>query len=346
MIMQRFGYRSAILVGLILYALGAFLFYPAAETHSYIFFLGALLVIASGLSFLETSANPLMTILGTPEGAQRRLNLAQAFNPLGVLSGVAIGGYFIVSDKQLPPAELAHAVVGPYLAIGLCIILSAIILALTPFPAAATERKSDISTLGSFKALFGYPRFLFGVLAQFFYVAAQVGIWSFMIRYTQQALPNMPLTAATKVLFWSQFAFMAGRFVSTGLMGKIAPEALMAVYAATAVLLTLFAAFTSGFLGIACLASVSFFMSIMFPTIFAGAIRDLGPNTKQGSSFLVMAIIGGACAPPLMGYISGMTSMRYAMLVPAICFAVIFVFAVVNREDKEEIAGQEALEVG
>ncbi|MDR3528001.1 MAG: L-fucose:H+ symporter permease [Rhizomicrobium sp.] len=332
LLMRRYGYRGALLTGLALYAVGAFLFYPAAETHSYLFFLGALVVIASGLSFLETSANPLMTVLGAPENAQRRLNFAQAFNPLGVLSGVMVGGLFIVSDQKLPAAQLAHAVVGPYLVIGSCVLLLAFILAKTPFPEVATlHSNEEEAASGGFLKLLLYPRFLFGVMAQFFYVAAQVGVWSFMIRYSQQALPSLSLSQAVNILFWSQVLFMLGRFLGTALMARIAPELLMAIYAAISVGLTAIAALVGGLPGIVCLAATSFFMSIMFPTIFAGAIRDLGPLTKNGSSFLVMAIIGGASAPPLMGYISGLSSMRYAMLVPCACFAVIFAFALANR---------------
>lgn len=339
LVMRRFGYRAAILTGLILYAAGAFLFYPSAEAHNYAYFLGALVVIASGLSFLETSANPLMTVLGAPEGAQRRLNLAQAFNPLGVLSGVAIGGFFIVSDQALPASRLAHAVVQPYLMIGVCVLALVLVLACTPFPPVATTRSRDAGDVkGGFVRLFGYPRFLFGVLAQFFYVAAQVGVWSFMIRYAQQALPDMRLTQATGILFWSQFSFMVGRFVGTALMAKLVPERLMAVYAAVATVLTVVAAFVGGWIGVLCLASTSFFMSIMFPTIFASSIRDLGPLTKHGSSFLVMAIVGGAVAPPLMGYISGLSAMKLAMLVPSVSFAVIFLFSLGSRQPVADAA--------
>jgi FHS family L-fucose permease-like MFS transporter len=167
-------------------------------------------------------------------------------------------------------------------------------------------------------------------MAQFFYVAAQVGVWSFMIRYTQHAVPTIKVTAAADILFWSLFSFMIGRFIGTALMGRINPDRLMAIYAGIGVVLTLIAALVGGWTGVMCLAATSFFMSIMFPTIFAGAIRDLGPLTKSGSSFLVMAIIGGAAAPPVMGVISGFSSMQYAMLVPSLCFAVILAFAWVN----------------
>jgi FHS family L-fucose permease-like MFS transporter len=164
-------------------------------------------------------------------------------------------------------------------------------------------------------------------MAQFFYVAAQVGVWSFMIRYTQHAVPTIKVTAAADILFWSLFSFMIGRFIGTALMGRINPDRLMAIYAGIAVVLTLIAALVGGWTGVMCLAATSFFMSIMFPTIFAGAIRDLGPLTKSGSSFLVMAISGGIVAPQIMGFVSGLSSMQVAMVVPSFCFAVILVYA-------------------
>jgi len=339
--MRRFGYKAAVVCGLTIFAAGAFLFYPAAEQHAYIFFLGALLVIASGLSFLETSANPMVAALGSPETSERRLNFAQAFNPLGVLSGVFIGRWFILSDKQLPSRELAHAVVAPYMVIGVCILLWALLIAAVKFPPVATARvKKGAGESGGFLKLFGYPRFLFGVMAQFFYVAAQVGVWSFTIRYTQHAVPTMRITAAAGILFWSQFSFMIGRFVGTALMGRINPDRLMAIYAGLAVVLTLIATLVGGLPGVICLMATSFFMSIMFPTIFAGAIRDLGPLTKSGSSFLVMAIIGGAVAPPIMGLISGFSSMQYAMVVPCLCFAVILAFGMVNYAAHKKASAQ------
>ena len=218
--MRRFGYKAAVVCGLGIFSFGAFLFYPAAEMHAYVYFLGALLVIASGLAFLETSANPMVAVLGSPETSERRLNFAQAFNPLGVLSGVFIGRWFILSDKQLPSQELAHAVVGPYMVIGVCILLWAFLVAKVKFPPVATARvEKGAGDSSGFLKLFSHPRFLFGVMAQFFYVAAQVGVWSFTIRYTQHAVPTIRVTAAADILFWSHFSFMIGRCVGTALMG-------------------------------------------------------------------------------------------------------------------------------
>lgn len=330
---RHFGYKAAVVFGLCIFALGAFLFLPAARMHAYSFFLMALLVIASGLAFLETSANPLVAALGSVESSGRRLNFAQAFNPLGVLTGVFVGRCFILSDESQSAQQLSFAVVGPYLVIAGCILLAALVIYLVKFPPIATARVEKGSVSGGFKPLLHHPRFMFGVAAQFFYIAAQVGVWSFTIRYTQHAVPGITVTKAAEVLFWSQFAFMVGRFIGTALMGTIMPERLMAVYGAIAAALTLGATLVGGWTGVMCLAATSFFMSIMFPTIFAGAIRGLGPLTKPGSSFLVMAIIGGAVAPPVMGLISGASSMQYAMIVPCLCFLVVTAFSLVSSTE-------------
>jgi MFS transporter, FHS family, L-fucose permease len=347
--MQRFGYKAAVVFGLVLFALGAFLFFPASELHQYVLFLGALFVIASGLAFLETSANPLVTVLGAPDKAEQRLNFAQAFNPFGLLIGVAIGKVFILSDTSTPeqiaalsPTEAqafyeaqSQAVQGPYLAIGAFILLWAVLVALVKFPTVATERlQPDETQKGGFGALFKRPHFLFGVVAQFFYVGAQSSIWSFTIRYTQHARDGVSEQAASDVLLLSIIFFMVGRFVGTWLMGRVAAEKLMAVFSAASIALCLVAALVGGEVGIYALAGTSFFMSIMFPTIFASAIRGLGSLTKAGSSFLVMAIIGGAVVAPLMGGISDNSSIQIAMLVPAVCFVVILFFSFLSRPPK------------
>jgi FHS family L-fucose permease-like MFS transporter len=267
-----------------------------------------------------------------------------------VLFGVYIGSQFILSDKQLSSELVAHAVVGPYLAIAGVVLLWMLVLAVVTFPPVATARTPDEKGKSEFLKLFGRPRFLFGVAAQFFYVAAQVCVWSFTIRYAQHAVPNMPITngfvlwhgylplptaiSAALILLISQSLFMVGRFVGTALMGRVDPERLMGIYAGIAIALMAAATVIGGWIGIICLASTSFFMSVMFPTIFAAAIRDLGPLTKSGSSFLVMAIVGGALAPPVMGTISGLSSMQYAMVVPCLCFLVILAFSFSGRREK------------
>lgn len=339
---QRYGYKVTVLVGLLAFGLGALLFYPAAELLAYGLFLAALFIIAAGLAFLETSANPLITVLGDPRHAEQRLNLAQAFNPLGAICGVIVGREFILSGVEPTPAELAamsqaqlaafqtseaQAVQLPYLMVAGVVLLWAALVAVTRFPpqaAAAGPNDPDrISMRRSIAALLGKRRFLFGVAAQFFYVGAQVGVWSFMIRYAQSEVPGMGEKTAAGYLTASLVGFMIGRFGGTALMSRISPTRLMACFAAINVCLTLIAVVVGGLPGLYALAATSMFMSIMFPTIFANSLRDLGPLTKTASSFLVMSIIGGAVLTAIMGAVSDATAINYAILVPTCCFAVV-----------------------
>lgn len=345
MIMRRFGYKTAVVLGLLLYGVGALLFYPAAQIREYSYFLGALFVIASGLAFLETSANPLMTVLGDPARSEQRLNFAQAFNPAGSITGVFIGQQFILSGREPSAAELAamspaaleqfqateaHAVQAPYLVIAGAVLVLACVVAAVRFPNEANRPSSDEaggSILGDFPKLLGHRRLMLGVAAQFFYVGAQVGVWSYMIRYAEAEAPGMGEKAAAAVLMYSLWALFAGRFIGTALMSKIQPARLMAVYAAINVALVGVSVIVGGKTGLYCLAATSFFMSIMFPTIFALAVKDLGPLTKTGSSMVVMAIIGGAVMTPVIGIVSHILSIQAAMIVPALCFAAVGVYA-------------------
>jgi FHS family L-fucose permease-like MFS transporter len=346
---RRFGYKAAVICGLLLYACGAFLFTPAAQLHNYAFFLAALFVIASGLAFLETSANPLITVLGHPDKSEQRLNFAQAFNPVGLFIGVFIGREYILSETDVTQAQLdamsaadlaryyeaqSQAVQGPYLLIGAVIVAWALMVALTPFPKIATERAAQTQASGGFAQLFTRKHFLFGVAAQFFYVAAQVGVLSFTIRYAQVSAGASERGGAD-LLMASIFAFLVGRFIGAWLLGVVKPERLMTIYAGANVVLVLIAAMVGGDIGTYALAATSFFMSIMFPTIFASSLRGLGELTKSGSSFLVMAIIGGALVAPIMGAISDASSMQTAMFVPALCFVVIFLFSTLSRAPQE-----------
>jgi FHS family L-fucose permease-like MFS transporter len=343
--MQRFGYKGAVIFGLCLYGAGALLFYPAADARSYLFFLAALFVIAAGLAFLETAANPMVAALGPPEDAERRLNFAQAFNPLGSIAGVAIGRSFILSGVERTPGEMAAmspaaldawraqeaaAVQIPYLVIGLGVLFWALLIAATRFPAVATQREAGegLGRLGRFRELLGRPGYLAGVFAQFCYVGAQVGIWSFTIRYVQAEMPGTPERNAANLLIVALVLFMAGRFVGTALMRRIAPLRLLAAFGAVNALLCLFATAAGGMAGVAALTLASFFMSIMFPTIFAASLRGLGPLTKLGSSLIVLAIIGGAVLTAGLGLLSDLSgTIRVAMIVPAAAFVVVAVFA-------------------
>ena len=354
--MQRFGYKRAVVFGLALYGAGALLFWPAADARSYMSFLGALFVIAAGLAFLETAANPMVATLGAPEDAERRLNFAQAFNPLGSIAGVAIGRTFILSGIERTPDEIAAmspsavdawraheaaAVQLPYFVIGLGVLVWAVLIALTRFPATADGHESEagVGNLARFGELFRRPRYLFGVFAQFCYVGAQVGVWSFTIRYVQAELPGTPERTAAALLIVALVLFMAGRFVGTALMGRIAPLKLLAAFGLINAALGLIAVAAGGLTGVVALTLTSLFMSIMFPTIFAASLRGLGPLTKVGSSLIVMAIIGGAVLTALMGLISDLSgAIRLAMIVPSAGFLVVAGFAWSRYAHPEPIA--------
>ncbi len=346
---RRFGYKGAIVCGLVLYGVGALLFYPAAEIRSYGSFLGALFVIASGLAFLETSANPLVTVLGDPEGAERRLNVAQAFNPLGSITGVLVGRQFILSGSQytpsqlaaLPPADLAHfhasaamAVQSSYLVLGSLVLVWALIIFAVRFPNIRDGQEEFVdggNGASDFLRLLRHRRFLFGVVTQFFYVGAQVGIWSFLIRYAEDAVPATSDKTAATYLTAALVVFMVGRFAGAALMGWIRPDRLTAIFAFINCGLCLVGALIGGWVGLIAMIASSFFMSIMFPTIFATSLRGLGPLAKLGSSILVMSIIGGAVLPVVMGRLSDLSSIATAMLVPGACFIVVGAFALSGR---------------
>ena len=342
--MKYYGYKSGVILGLLLYGAGAFLFYPAAQLHEYQIFLIALFIIASGLAFLETSANPLIVAMGDPETAERRLNFAQSFNPLGALTGILIGREFILSGIEhspeelaaLAPAELAQlyerevqAVQGPYIALGIFVLCWALLVFATRVPAVARQPAAEDSTGGwqDFKKLLHHKLFILGVVAQFFYVGAQVCIFSFMIRYGKEALPGTGEKTLATYVFLSLVAFMAGRFIATALMGKIKASRLMMIFALINVGLCLVAVVSPNLVGMFAFAGTTFFMSLMFPTIFALSIKGLGELTKPGSSLLIMAIIGGAVLTALMGLISDVSEIHVAVLVPMMCFAVIALFA-------------------
>jgi FHS family L-fucose permease-like MFS transporter len=341
-VLRRYGYKAGIILGLLLYATGALLFYPAALFSTYQLFLFALFVIAAGLAFLETSANPLMTELGDPSTATRRLNWAQAANPLGAISGILIGRNFILSGIEHNEATLStmsetarkafyqaevQAVAAPYLVIAGVVLLFAIMAALVRFPGGGTRVADAPTGQVRFADALRRPRLVGAVVTQFFYVGAQVGLWSYTIRYAQGNL-GMSERDGADALFVSLILFSAGRFVGTALMARVAPVRLLAVFAAVSMALAVAAALLDGRAGLYALVAASFFMSIQFPTIFALGVEGLGPLRRLGSSLIIMAIIGGAGLTALIGLISDRAGISLAMLVPAACFGAVVIFAV------------------
>lgn len=350
-LMRRAGYKSGFVTGLILFGAGAFLFWPAALAGSYGFFLLALFVIASGLSFLETASNPFIAQLGDPDSSERRLNFAQAFNPLGAITGALVGTVFIFSGVELTSQEIAHQqarhtyqaylrtetlrVVKPYLVIGAVALVWALLILRTRFPSIQSEHEKEAGDRGHLRDLFRYPHFLFAVVAQFFYVGAQVGTWSYFISYVQE-YAHQTEKIAGYFLTGTLIAFGLGRFASAWLMRFINPGRLMGAYCVANILLVTVAVFVPGWFGLWCVFLTSFFMSLMFPTIFALGLKGLGPNTKLGGSLLVMAIVGGAVLTPVMGYISErMHSLALAYLVPLLAYVIIALYSFWGSQQRE-----------
>ncbi len=338
--MHRYGYKKGILLGLTLYGIGALLFVPAASARSYTFFLGALFIIASGATFLETVANPYITKLGPKETSEQRLNFAQSFNGVGAFIAPIIGGQFILSGiehtpeqlQQMSPDQLtayldfeSSAVKIPYMVIAAVVLLVTVLFFVTRIPE-IKEAGADEKESFSIK-VFRHKHVAWAVVAQFFYVGAQVGVGSFFIRFSRFVM-DMPEKRAA--FWWGSIAmvgFMAGRFIGTFLMKYIKPAGLLSLYALINIALLAIALLAEGNVAVYAVMAVPFFMSIMFPTIFALGIKGLGEETKIASSFLVMSIVGGAIFPLIMGYISDKTgSMQNAYIVPLLCFGVVFYF--------------------
>jgi FHS family L-fucose permease-like MFS transporter len=335
-LMRRYSYKTGIVFGLLLYSAGCLLFWPAAIIGQYGFFLLALFVIASGLAFLETGANPFIALLGNPESSEQRLNFSQAFNPIGSVVGVLLGTVFIFSGVEPEETKIAAMkltgeydrflqqetmrVVKPYLALALFALVWALLIIKIKFPKFEAEKSELPDSKDRFKELLQFPHFWKGVLAQFFYVGAQVGTWSYFIPYVQD-YTGQPEKIAGYFLTGTLVAFGLGRFSATWLMRYIQPNRLMGWYSVINVILVGFSVVIPGWIGMWTIFFTSFFMSLMYPTIFATSIKGLGENTKIGGSILVMAIIGGSLCTPLMGYIAEVTnSMALAMMVPLVAY--------------------------
>jgi MFS transporter, FHS family, L-fucose permease len=344
LLMRRFGYKTGLVTGLFLFGTGAFLFWPAAIVGSYGFFLFALFVIASGLAFLETGSNTFIAVLGDMRSSEQRLNLSQSFNPLGSITGALIGTVFIFSGIELSTQQIGALkaqgtldaylksetlrVIHPYIVLGVVVWVMAFLILRTKFPQIKEEAaKKDSRDKGKLSDLLHYPHFLQGVSAQFFYVGAQVGTWSFLIQYIQD-YTHQSEKVAGYLLTGSLVAFGVGRFVATYLMKFFRPNRLMGIYGIINVGLVSVGVLFPGWVGAGAMFLTSFFMSLMFPTIYALGIKGLGTNTKLGGSFIIMAIVGGAAAPPAMGLLYEIWhSMAIAMLIPLVCYAVVTHYA-------------------
>lgn len=344
LLMRKWGYKAGILAGLCIFGTGTLLFWPAAVIGQYAPFLLALFVVGCGSATLETAANPFIAQFGPPETSERRLNFAQSFNPPGTITGVLIGTYFIFSGVELPAATVQQMksagtyagylhseimrVVPTYVGLGCLVLLWALLVGITRFPAIASEAP-DNNDRGRFRDLLHYPHLWFAIVAQFFYVGAQVTTWSGFIPYVKQ-YTTVTERQAGWFLTGNLILISLGRFASTALMRWFRPSRMMAVYAIVNVLLLLLGIVHPGFAGAVAIMITSFFMSIMFPTIFALGVKGLGPNTKLGGALIVMSIVGGAALPLLLGAIArstGSMARGYLIVVAAYLVVVVYGFA-------------------
>lgn len=347
---RRYSYKSGILLGLSLYAIGAFLFIPAAARQSFTFFCFSLYILTFGLAFLETTANPFILSLGGKDTSTRRLNLAQSFNPMGSLAGMAVASWVVLpsllSDQcrdasgklvfdTLPEVEKAAmrvhdlaAIRNAYVALGVVVLLVLLVIAVTKMPKTAG---SGVHEKGTLSRLWHNVAYREGVLAQVFYVGAQIMVWTFIIQYAD----NLGIDKATaqKYNIIAMGMFLCFRFIATGLMKYVNSHKLLAIFGALAALCTVGTIVFVGPLGLGCLVAISAFMSLMFPTIYGIALEDVAPEDSQlGAAFLVMAIVGGALLPPLqgsiidLGTVAGHPAVNVSFCLPLVCFLAVMIF--------------------
>ncbi|QTE39855.1 L-fucose:H+ symporter permease [Mucilaginibacter gossypii] len=345
-IMKKYGYKTGIITGLLIFAFGSYLFIPAANTQQYTFFLVALFIIACGLTILETAANPYASSLGDPATSTQRLNFAQSFNGLAATLAPIIGGRIILT-KGYTPAQLsamteegrklalaaeASSVKTPYFILGSVLVFIAILFAFTRLPR-IQQHEGHAASKNIFHAL-KHRHLAWGVAAQFFYVGAQVCVFSLFILYATKSA-GLTEVQTTYYLGLCGAAFLIGRFIGTFLMRYYSSAVLLAVYAGINILLSAIAIFGHGMITVYTVIGICFFMSIMFPTIFALGIKDLKADTEFGSSLIIMSIVGGAVLPRAFGYISDVTgNIQNGYVVPLVCFAVVALFGLKGHRVK------------
>jgi FHS family L-fucose permease-like MFS transporter len=329
--MKRFGYKNGVLLGLSLFAAGAFLFVPAANISSFAFFGIALFILGCGLSTLETVAHPFVASLGDQRTSDQRINFAQAFNAVGAMLGPKIGSYFLLRNNTEGSTDLTSVKV-LYLVIGSVIALVAILFFFVKVPkttdphAVSVEDAAAVNVdLAPGKRLFEHKHFVWAVVAQFFNVAAQAGTWAFFINYGHEKMGFSDETAGNyMVLFMGMM--LAGRFIGTFLMRFIAPNKLLASFAIGSIIMCIIVAQSLGWTSFVALLMINFFFSIMFPTIFSLGLKNLGKHTQQASSFISMGVVGGAFFPFLMGFVADHHGIANAYYTPIICYIIIFIF--------------------
>ena len=350
---RRFSYKSGILLGLGLYAIGAFLFIPAAAMQNFVFFCLSLYILTFGLAFLETTANPFILSLGSKETSTRRLNLAQAFNPMGSLSGMAVASLIVLpqlwSDRRNEAGEIIFGTLSeaekadirlhdlaeirdPYVALGVVVVIMFLIIAFKKMPKTQTSVKQDSAKM-TLRRLWNNTIYREGVVAQVFYVAAQIMVWTFIIQYADHLGINK--ATAQNYNIFAMGMFLCSRFISTFLMKYVNSRRLLAIFGIGAMICTAGAICIVGMPGLYCLVGISAFMSLMFPTIYGIALENVeAQDTSLGAAFLVMAIVGGAIMPPLqgsiidLGEVMGHPAVNFSFILPFICFAIITVYGI------------------
>ncbi len=350
-LMEKIGYKGGILTGLLICAAGALLFIPASLVGAYGFFLLALFVMSSGQSFLEVGANPYVTVLGPAESSERRLNLAQSFNAVGAVITPFLGAMFILSGIEYTSGQLAamspqqllayrgqeaSMVRVPYLVITGIFLLVAALIYFSRLPEVGSQEngaRNDNAENG-LKNILAHPHLIKGVIAQFFYVGAQVGVGSFVIRFVKHTMPDTPEKMAAQFLVGHQVGFMIGRFAGSAIMKRVPAPRLLSIFGIGALACVAVGITTSGLVSVLAIVMVGFFNSIMFPTIFALSLKNLGNLTKRGSSLLVMSIIGGALVPAAMGRISDASNIQLAFVVPLVCYLYVIYFATAGYKPK------------
>ncbi|MDR1357497.1 MAG: L-fucose:H+ symporter permease [Tannerellaceae bacterium] len=341
-LIKKTTYKTGVIAGLAMFITGALLFYPCSKTMEYGHFLAALYILAGGLSVLETTCNPYIILMGPESTATRRLNLAQSFNPIGSVSGVILSKFFILSGlasytaaqrEQMTAGELTavqsgemEAVMGPYVGVAFILLVILALIAVCRMPK-SSDGGTSLDLRATLRRLRANKKYVYGVITQFFYVGAQISIWSFTIRYAMQEL-TLNEEAASNVYILSLLLFIGARFVFTGLMKFFRPVRLLLFAAVMAALCCALTVVTHGYAGVACLAMISFFMSLMFPTIYGLTITGLGEDTKIGGSGHIMAILGGAVIAALQGVASDISgSINYSYAVPLLCFVVVVAYS-------------------
>ncbi len=355
---RRYSYKRGILLGLALYAIGAFLFIPAAALQSFTFFCFSLYILTFGLAFLETTANPFILSLGSKENATRRLNLAQAFNPLGSLAGMAVASMVVLPNLLSDNRDATGAVVfpmlsdvekasirlhdlavirNPYVALGIVVLVLLVVIACIKVPATSTDTDKQNSLRESLKNLWHNRVYREGVVAQVFYVAAQIMVWTFIIQYADNLGINKATAQNYNIL--AMCLFLTGRFVSTFLMKYIDGRKLLTLFGVCAALCSLGAILIVGKAGLYCLVGISLFMSLMFPTIYGTALEKVSlADASLGAAFLVMAIVGGALMPPLQGMIIdcgtilGHPAVNVSYALPLLCFVIVAIYGLRARK--------------